>query len=1200
MAKQFGKTWWGQQWLNSLSHIDFSNRLPRGATYARKGSVAALSTADNVISAKVSGSRPWPYTVTIKIPRFSAAEIAKLTSAIADKPVIISKLLNRELDPVLLQIAEQNGLKVFPATWKDFGMECSCPDWAVPCKHLAAVIYKVSEEIDNDPFLVFRLHGVDLREEFKKENIDIGEAHVAVPSLKELLAAATVKAEKPKSGPGRKAAEVSASVGTTEGAVNASLDFSTLTPLTDALIQLLADDPVFYTKGGNFRDKYTLMLQKAVKMAVRVVEGKDGLESLATMEQGLPVKRRGRAAMSVVRDGPALTPHTVSGLSLSLNNAAEAWVNEPRVSFPVPQLLAALWGIPPARLADYQPSVAALRTALLLALNLLANAAVVPQVLVLEDGSYGVRWLPALLSKEVRALVSRLEPLLPSGILLVDRQPVEATVSAGLLPVLLDALVSSLSGDAGGDIFLELFFKGRSYPFDRPGEAALAGGMSSWLQRYYLGQGRYLPSIIVDECKDGRFQVDINIGEQDKPMGKQQPLKSVLTLRKFDKDRFPILQAVTQLSSFIPGLDALINSRGAEEIIMDNKSFTPFLLHVVPAIRLLDIPILLPRSLQHILKPKASVRIKTSGKESQGFLRLDKLLDFDWQVAVGNDVIGPEEFKKLLKNSEGLIKYKTGYIYVSPEDLEKLTKQLDSAKQPSTFELLRSALAEEYDGAHVALTEEVRQLMVHLTEQKRIPPPEKLRATLRPYQERGFSWMHRNMQIGFGSVLADDMGLGKTVQVITTLLKYKEEGLLDKEKALVVAPTGLLTNWMAELEKFGPSLQCRLYHGSERKLGSREKFDVLLTSYGTVRRDAAELRKMKWHVLVIDEAQNIKNHETAQTKAVKGIPAGNFIAMSGTPVENRLSELWSIMDFCNRGLLGSVKEFRESFAIPIQNKNDAEAAERLKKITAPFLMRRVKSDKSIISDLPDKIEMDAFCHLTKEQAGLYEKTLEKAMDTIGELDATDKKNLFVRQGLVLQMILALKQICNHPTQFLKNNVLDPSLSGKTEMLFDELETILDANEKVLVFTQFTEMGELLKRFLRERFGEEPLFYHGGCSVKQRKEMVDAFQHNRADKIFLLSLKAAGTGLNLTAASHVIHYDLWWNPAVEAQATDRAYRIGQKSNVMVHRFITKDTFEEKINEMIQGKKRLANMTVATGESWIGNMSNRELNEVFRLG
>jgi SNF2 family DNA or RNA helicase len=305
------------------------------------------------------------------------------------------------------------------------------------------------------------------------------------------------------------------------------------------------------------------------------------------------------------------------------------------------------------------------------------------------------------------------------------------------------------------------------------------------------------------------------------------------------------------------------------------------------------------------------------------------------------------------------------------------------------------------------------------------------------------------------------------------------------------------------------------------------------------------------------------------------------------------------MDFSNRGFLGSLKDFKDNFALPIQNQNDLEVANKLKTITSPVMMRRLKSDKTIISDLPDKIEIDSFATLVKEQAGLYEKTLHKALEQIEGIKQTDQKSLFVRQGMVLQMILALKQICNHPTQFLKNKVLDASLSGKMDLLFDKLESITETGEKVLIFTQFTEMGTLLKHFITEHFGKVPLFYHGGCSLQHRKEMVTSFQNNRSDKIFLLSLKAAGTGLNLTAANHVIHYDLWWNPAVEAQATDRAYRIGQKSNVMVHRFITKGTFEERINEMIQSKKHLANMTVATGENWMGNLSNKELKEMFEL-
>ena len=319
--------------------------------------------------------------------------------------------------------------------------------------------------------------------------------------------------------------------------------------------------------------------------------------------------------------------------------------------------------------------------------------------------------------------------------------------------------------------------------------------------------------------------------------------------------------------------------------------------------------------------------------------------------------------------------------------------------------------------------------------------------------------------------------------------------------------------------------------------------------------------------------------------------------MSGTPVENRLTEFWSIMDFANKGYLGNIKSFKEHFADPIQVFNDEATVNRFRKVTSPFMMRRMKSDKSIISDLPDKVEQNQFALLTKQQTALYEKTMQAAMAEIEGLDGTDGQSLFKRQGLVLQMILALKQICNHPTNFLKNGNFDAALSGKTELLFELLDSILESGEKVLIFTQFREMGDLLQRFIAERFGERPMFYHGGCSLQERQLMVDRFQHNRADNVFLLSLKAAGTGLNLTAASHVIHYNLWWNPAVENQATDRAYRIGQKKNVMVHRFITKNTFEEKINEMIQDKKHLAEMTVATGENWLGKLSNKELREIF---
>jgi SNF2 family DNA or RNA helicase len=797
-----------------------------------------------------------------------------------------------------------------------------------------------------------------------------------------------------------------------------------------------------------------------------------------------------------------------------------------------------------------------------------------------------------------------LELALPPGSLLVSQVvrkkeqilPV-AHQTIELLSIFINALIGGFSKSSDGDVFMDLFFKNKPHEFKGVGEKALSGGIKVWLDRYYLSAETYKPVITVTERTDNNFEVEISIEDTTNNEQMPVPLREVLSQPQYEKQRFKILQPLSLLSPFIRGLDTCVNLKGEQPILFDNREFAPFLMEMLPAIRLLDIKTMLPKSLQELLRPKASVKLKKNESDSQTFIRLDDLLSFDWQIAIGDQVMSPEEYKKLIRNAAGLIRFKENYIYVDEADLEKLHKHFTQTKPLSSYQLLQTALSEEYEGAPVILTNEIRDLIAELTSNENIPLPRGLKAQLRPYQERGYSWMYRNSRIGFGSIIADDMGLGKTLQVISILLKFKEEGVINnKHKALVIVPTGLLTNWQTEIQKFAPSLSSHIYHGTARNLNDFDA-DVMLTTYGVVRSDADVLKKLKWQVAIIDEAQNIKNNDTAQSKAVKSIGAQVRIAMSGTPVENRLSEFWSIMDFANKGYLGNAKTFREDYGQPIQVFNDEQVVNRFRKVTAPFMMRRMKSDKSIISDLPDKIEQNQFAVLTKPQAILYEKTMQLAMDEIEGISDSDSQSLFKRQGLVLQMILALKQICNHPTQFLKNGKFDASLSGKTELLFELLESIVESGEKVLVFTQFREMGELLERFIEERFGEKPMFYHGGCNVAQRQEMVDRFQNNRADKIFLLSLKAAGTGLNLTAASHVIHYDLWWNPAVENQATDRAYRIGQKNNVMVHRMITKNTFEERIDEMIQQKKHLADMTVATGENWIGKLSNKELREIF---
>ena len=1171
MAKQFGKTWWGEHWLKSLDKIDYNNRLPRGAAYARNGHVEQVKITDNQISAKVSGSRPKPYKVNIIIPPFFTDKIELLMTQIVKRPMLISKLLNRELDPEILEISEKLGLKVFPRQWTDFKMQCSCPDWAVPCKHLASVIYMISQEIDNNPFLVFRIHNVDLIKELSTRGIFIELNKTSeIVRLTDLLT-------------GNK--KTDSQVFEAEQAYQ-RIDFSQLQPIAEPLIQILPDNPPFYNQ-GNFRNQYGTVIQKIVKETGRIFKKNLKLDDFIPSSGTIS----------------PLNYRTEIKIMVNYNGDWEA-VNEHQKAIRNEEFVLQLWQLNPDHLNDYQPSVVSLHKFLFAALHLLANGAVVPQIVQLENKKFYIRWLPALIDNRVKALFNKLKTILPCDILLSQQvlrsKEIASSVedpAINILSLFLTVLISRISGNVPIDEFMVLFFKNHPYSFTGVGENSQSGGIKVWLDRFFLTSENFKPVITVTELPEDAFEVSISIEDISMPDHLPISLDAILTQKEHETYRFKILQSLSILSPFIKGLDKHINEQASQAILFDFREFAPFLMNMLPAIRLLDIKTFLPRSLEELLRPKASVKLKSKSGGEGSFIRLDDLLTFDWQIAIGDQIMNPDEYKNLIRNASGLMKFKENYIYVDESDLEKLHKHFTNTKPLSSYQLLQTALIEEYEGTPVILTDEVKKMIEELTSDKDIPLPKGLEAKLRPYQHRGFSWMYRNMKIGFGSILADDMGLGKTVQVIAILLKMKEEGAINsKQKALIVVPTGLLNNWQAEIERFAPSLSTHIYHGNARELKDFSA-DVMLSTYGVVRSDTEILKKKRWQIVVIDEAQNIKNNSAAQSKVVKGLSSNIRIAMSGTPVENRLSEFWSIMDFTNKGYLGNEKSFKEDFASPIQMYNDEHAVARFRKVTAPFLMRRLKSDKTIISDLPDKIEQNQFSTLTKPQAVLYEKTVQMAMMEIEGISNTDHQSLFKRQGLVLQMILALKQICNHPTQFLKNGKFDPSLSGKTILLLDMLESILDSGEKVLIFTQFREMGDLLQKFINERFGEETMFLHGGCNIKQRQEMVDRFQNNRADKIFLLSLKAAGTGLNLTAANQVIHYDLWWNPAVEAQATDRAYRIGQKKNVQVHRFITKNTFEERIDEMIQKKKHLADMTVATGENWIGKFSNKELREIF---
>ncbi len=699
--------------------------------------------------------------------------------------------------------------------------------------------------------------------------------------------------------------------------------------------------------------------------------------------------------------------------------------------------------------------------------------------------------------------------------------------------------------------------------------------------------------IRIDEIKEKTFELDIDLENHHRNPPDIVSLVAFMREEKYQADRVQMLKILALLSDKLPALKELIKASGKDRIILSEEAVIAFLDHVKGVMQLTQAKILLPKSLETILKPKASIQItKGASGNSSGLLSIDKLLSFEWMIALGDHLVSIDEFKRMTDASGRLIRIKDQYVVLDNKEIQSLLLHLSKAKSPKGLDLLRYAITEEFEGSKVSFTGDVKKFIDRIRKQKSVALPKKLKADLRPYQKRGYEWLYKNAQLGFGSILADDMGLGKTVQVLTFLQKAKEEGWLNEPPVLIIAPATLLTNWVRECERFTPQLRPFVYHGTGRSI-PEGKFDLLITTYGLARADQKKLSVKAWSVVVIDEAQYIKNTAASQTRAVFDIPAQIRIAMSGTPVENRLMEYYSISQFANPGYLSTATAFRQDFANPIERHRDQQRLDLFKRMTSPFLLRRLKTDKTIIRDLPDKIVINRHITLTPEQASLYEACTKEALQLIEAA-----RNEITRRGLVLRMLLQLKQICNHPRNFLKRGNYLAARTGKAEALHEVIEQVREEGSKVLIFTQYREMGDILIEMLKE-FGEDGLFLHGGLSRKERDEIVRSFQEDHWPQVLILSIRAAGTGLNLTAATHVIHYDLWWNPAVEAQATDRAFRIGQKHNVTVHRIITRNTLEENIDRLMEQKRDLANLTVTTGEKWIGDLTDREIEGLVGL-
>ncbi len=684
--------------------------------------------------------------------------------------------------------------------------------------------------------------------------------------------------------------------------------------------------------------------------------------------------------------------------------------------------------------------------------------------------------------------------------------------------------------------------------------------------------------------------------------------------RNFENPQERLLTDLGKAARLFPPIENSLQSARPQELVLNTEQAYHFLRQIAPLLEESGFGVLVPpwwKKGAARLQARLKFKSKADAGSNTSLLGLDGLVAYDWNLALGDTQLTLKEFEKLVKLKMPLVQVRGQWVELRPQEVEAAIaffKKQRGQGQMSLSEVLRLGLGQDETeiGLPVAAVEGdgwIDEMLKGLQQTATIAPiqqPASLQGTLRPYQLKGVSWLAFLSQFGLGACLADDMGLGKTPQLIAFLLHQREKAALRRAPTLLICPMSIVGNWQREVQRFAPSLSILVHHGLERLAGQAlldavERHDLVLTTYSLALRDKETLGQVAWENVVLDEAQNIKNEMAKQTQAIKQLKARYKIALTGTPVENRLAELWSIMEFLNPGYLGSGEAFRKSFAIPIERYHDAERTEMLKHLIQPFVLRRQKTDKAIIQDLPDKMEMKVFCNLTREQASLYEAVVQEMMERIEAAEGME------RRGLILATLTKLKQVCNHPAQFMGDGSSLPRRSGKLIRLQEMLEEVASGGDKALIFTQYAEMGTMLRHYLQEELGYETLFLRGSTQKKQRDLLVQRFQEEKhGAPFFILSLKAGGVGLNLTAANHVFHFDRWWNPAVENQATDRAFRIGQQRNVQVHKFVCIGTLEERIDQMIEQKKELAESIVGSGENWLTEMSTSQLKDLFALG
>jgi superfamily II DNA or RNA helicase len=916
------------------------------------------------------------------------------------------------------------------------------------------------------------------------------------------------------------------------------------------------------------------------------------------------------------------------------------------LKLPLFDTMAKLAVVPAADIESLPGSVATWVLASKLALDLVARERVVPTIS-RRDGRIEARWAAALAASEDAAKVAAIAKSMPPAAHAVpaagDRSGAvwapDALVRA-YLDAVVDALVRAARGGpsllasrakttrAAPDAWADRWrtaLGGAQPGFETDGfaERSIVDELARWSEPALGARDRLRACFRLElPADDGEpFVLRFLLQSPDDPsllvpasdVWKTKGRSLEKLGRAFRDPQESLLEALGRASRLFPPLAGSLEEARPEAVELDPATAWTFLGEGAALLAEAGFGVIVPGELTAAGQRRLRLRMRVGGNgkkvagvvASTAGLALDELLRVDWEAVIGDEPLTARELAALAKQKAPLVQFRGAWVAIDPRELGDIQKRLAGAASTlTTREAIRAVLAGEARQGGLSIAVTASGVVAELVERlrnggaKELGAPRSLQATLRPYQERGLNWLVTIGSLGLGACLADDMGLGKTMQLLAFLLRRKDEARRDARPALLIAPTSVVGNWEREVERFAPSLDVVRHYGTSRAKSAsdipKKPGTLVVTTYGLLRRDAELLSSIDWSVAALDEAQNIKNASSATARAARALRASHRFALTGTPVENRLAELWSILEFANPGMLGPIEAFRRDFALPIERYGNDDAAARLRRIVAPFILRRLKSDPTIIQDLPPKNEMKVVCTLTREQATLYKAVVDEELRRIESSDGIE------RRGRVLALLMFTKQICNHPAQYLGESGPLPKRSGKLARTTEMLEEAVAAGDKALVFTQFREMGDKLVEHFSANLGCEIVFLHGGTPKKARDEMVRRFQEEpHGPRIFVLSVKAGGTGLNLTAANHVFHYDRWWNPAVEDQATDRAYRIGQKRAVQVHKLVCAGTVEEKIDRLLDQKRDLASKVVGAGEQWITELDGRELRDLFSL-